>query len=294
MFSQRFKSKYTIGAFLLLFACSPICLGESGEDGNKDNKVNILFSYGLGGPLKPNNEFFAGENIYCYVEADASLTKDAEFDLAVTSSVLRKSNENAGIDIFMEHQNTFRGFVFEKQSVFHVRSRTKQLPENLTSGNYVLLISVHDGLNDSVHQKQVPIIVKEKHEFGLRNILFLHGAQEIAQVPGSNVFRAGDAAIISCILGGMEENNTNIINTAEIKTEVSLLNSKNEIVCSYKSQSSPFIFNGLINENRILPLPQPGEFIVKLRVEDTISGKADTCELPLIVLPVPSPVSATK
>jgi len=292
MFSQRFKSKYTVGAFLLLFACSPICFGENGEDGNKDNKVNVLFSYGPGGPLRPNNEFFAGEIIIFYVEADASLTKDGKFDLAVTSRLLRLSNENTGIDSFSDRQHQCSGLIFDGQSAFHVFGVTAPLPDDLTGGNYVLHVSVHDGLNNTIHQKQIPVIVKEKQEFGLRSILFVHGAPGNLTF-GSNVFRASEIAVIAYAIGGLEKNNADVLDTANINTEISILNLEHEVVCSLSWRESPIIFNGFLDTAKItLPLPQPGEFIVKLRVEDTISGKADTCELPLIVLPVPSPVSA--
>jgi len=288
MFSQRFKSKYTIGAFLLLFACSPICFGESGEDGNKDNKVNILFSYGPGGPLKPNNEFFAGDGIYFYVEADANLAKDTKFDLMTIPKLL---NENADIVSLSEPQNHTNGFFFNGQSTFHITAYGGLLPDNLKKGNYFLHVSIRDMLNHSEHLRQIPITVKEKQEFGLRRIGFCHGMTG-SWVVGSNVFNAGEIAVLTCVLGGVEKNHDNVLDTANLNSELSILNLKREVINCHPWQSSPLIFNGLVDGSFTLPLPQPGEFIVKLRVEDMISGKADTCELPLIVLPVPSPVSA--
>ena len=292
MFSPRFKSKYTIGAFLLLFACSPICLGESGEDGNKDNKVNILFSYGPGGPLKPNNEFFAGEPVYFYVETDVSFTKDAQFDLTVRSKVLHRLNETADIVHFAENQGQVFSFLSDKQSTFHITGNSRVIPENLKGGTYDLQINIYDALNHSTYQKQVPIIIKDHHDFGLRNIVFVHGfLGNDTWIMGSNAYRVGEFARVYLAIGGCVADENNFLN---VNLDISVLNPKNKIIYSKNDPVRLLnheLFKNTANYTQQLVFNQPGEYTLKIKIEDINSGKTDTCELPLIVLPVPSPVS---
>jgi len=245
------------------------------------NVLKVQLTHGPGGPKREPN-IFPGETVFMRIELSKDIFSSNETDLTCEVSLVSQTDET----------RNFRYPVFPLQSVkikdtspiFHYLII---VPSNFEEGKYDLGLSIKNGSQVVCAGKET-VDLYSTSKFGYRNLWLMHGIPGTMHwVAGSNVFVAGATAQIRFGVGGLS------IKDDEIAMNVRLVFIDKEqedvsVVLNttlFRDKSDALVFAELKSAwvTSQFPLTQPGNFILKIEVDDLNSSKKEFYELPIFV-----------
>ena len=273
--------------FGVVILASSLCYAADKKESAEEIQdiPRIYLTYGPGGP-KRKAIFFAGEVIYIKLELPKNFSFDDKLDLLCDLSLI--SQVKKARDVSNSKPIPLQGFSSRESSSFFYLFLA--VPPDFEEGEYDLCISVQNKKNSVLYEGKVVVNLYSSSCYGIRNLMFMHGVPKTTYwVPGSNIFAAGETAKISFAVGGLSLNaNAEVealvkltlvdqegmsVNILDLGPTPPML--KHRISASEHSKTWTFSHEFI--------LTQPGDFVLKVGVEDLNSLKKDSCELPLHV-----------
>jgi len=271
--------RYAIIAALAVFVLvSSVCHAEESPD------IRIHLTYGPGGPERKTNAF-AGERILIRVELPESFSFNEKIDLLCEASFVSQTNKARLIRNPVPIP--LQSFTIGNGPSFFIFNVT--IPPDFEEGKYDLTLFVQDRNGTVLGEGKRTIDLYSSSNFGTRNLSFRKGIPGTGYwLPSSNVFTAGETSQINLGVGGLSLNANEEIDAVIKLVLVDPEGVSVEMMEPMFLRSKPEVFQsaelGIPWYTHEFHLAQPGNFVLKLEVEDLTSQEKDSLELPLYVV----------
>lgn len=269
--------------FILAFAVS----GFSDEkvDTATSDSLSIRFTYGPGGPIRKEKNFFAGETIFMSVQVPKQMRSGEVSDHLFEAAIV--SQEKPGMKITTPRPLPLK-VVLLKDDSFLIQSDFK-IPVEFEKGRYDIGLSVSNLTNNIELVGKETVELRPATDFGIRNLCFFHSWRNTNWSPGSNVYGVNEDATVMFLYSGLKVNEENEVKT---ETKVILKDEKGGSIClSDFVQPRPLMTQKISSweQNKFFTskwgftTSQPGRYTLHIEMTDLNAGKTDSVELPLRV-----------
>ena len=233
-----------------------------------DSNSTIYFSYGLGGPIRNNNVFYAGEILTGFLELSREFSLDNYYDIETKSFLVFDSKPEHIRTDFAIASHTF--FLMESQPTF-TNYIAYRIPTYLIGGDYEFQVEIYDRLNKKRWVKKSTVTINNISEFGARDISLWHGLSTVQLwSPGSNHCSIGEIVKVDLNIGGLAINKSNEVSAV---VSVFLIDDKtNQKLDVFKDNPMRGrLFHTLLHDEpqqfgfyAILPLTHSGHFHLEI------------------------------
>jgi len=261
-----------------------------------DDSIVIRYSFGPGGPVRPNKKFYPEEAMFFFLELPSKFVVDNTFDFELRGFLIFGTEPD-----IPRNPAHFSGHLTKVQSSLTMSARYR-IPSNIKAGEYEFQLEIYDRLNNKKFIKKDTVEILDASNFGMRSIGLWRGVGGTeSAVPGSGYFSAGELAAITFTVGGLT-----IDNEGKVKTfvEAILIDESNQRV-DISVQSQNIFMSNATNVDEFVPrneklffgndffqtwdfhlnlqLTQPGSYRLKVAVQDLNSGEVSGYILPVFV-----------
>ena len=243
----------------------------------------VQLTYGPGGPERKAHAI-AGEQLYIRLELPKSLSFNGKTDLWGELSLVSQVDQTK---FFRSPVNPLQGFSTKNASSVFLGFLT--VPPDFEEGKYDLILSLLNPDRSVLCEGKETIDLCPTSSFGIRNFTFIHGfISSTTGVPGPNVFVVGAYAKFAYAVSGLSLNPNEefdaVVKSTLVDSEGVSIDIMEPTFLLSRSEVFRFADLGLPWVTLSLPLVQPGNFVLKIEVEDLNAQKKESLELPLYVV----------
>ncbi|MGL6195121.1 MAG: hypothetical protein ACRC2T_09910 [Thermoguttaceae bacterium] len=282
---MKILKKICVLAVLSLSFSASFAQDKAEESGDaSEDSIQVTFSYGPGGPLRSDREFYAGDTICGFGEFSNEFVFDNKYSADVRVFL-------EGVTYLLPVTGDTYGEVTNNQKTI-TNAFSLTTPNSLKAGEYQLCFEMHDRLNDKTHVKKETIKILDGTEFGLRFLSAWYGYRHTPPetwIPSSSCFGLGEIMQIRFTIGGLTVSDKK---TVDAFTELYLIDENDETINLLGDTPQAYLRQQIYVDDpyRTFPfthafiLTKPGEYRLKIKVSDLNSDKKDTYIFPIKVL----------
>ena len=281
-----------IGSLLVVCLIAvPRCHAEGTEaESSQENRgKSFHFTLGPSGPVRKGTDFYAGEQVCLTVKVP--LTEFSGHRVRFYCDYRLVSQTNQTMRVTRSEPGRIRGFVpGNGPAYFNILFR---IPARFEQGLYDFSLTVMDSDGKGLLEENETLRVRSASAFGIRHPRYYHGFETSPPEwgPGSHVYSVSETVRITIGVGGLVADEDG---KARFKLQSAISDGKGgflsvseqNIAFSQKKVSSHVPSDTVLSTNCDFDfeLLQPGDYILKIVVSDTVSQTEDFLELPLQVL----------
>lgn len=283
--------KYLPQTVLLLFVAVLAAIGEDSEfqqpnESKEDECPRVVFTYGPSGPVRQSKTFFAGETLSLLIEVPKKLIPDQFADIYCDVSLTSQTNRMQRI--VSPQPIRFDGIVLNEQSCFF--QLHWPTPPTFFKGDYDLKLAIQDRKGNALIEGKETIQLRDASEFGIRHVLFFHGANRAEKGVGSYVYIAGETVRLGIEFAGETPDDEGNL---EASLDIRLANEDGDELNITDLNPQPSVIKAKVpadgeplrpHWNQTFAVGQSGKYTIKIRIKEASTEKEDLLELPLIVL----------